>query len=147
MQDEVTQSVADEIFKRIDQIGEAISQGAVAGWEILIRQQYVSALGFFMFAAVLIAANIVGWKLASASRKKSEALLEDRMNKDASRDRYSYSSWSDIREANNAIDGAKALQFGSLVFGALAMFPLYNALARIINPGYYAIKEVLRIFS
>ena len=143
---EVETSVADEVLRRIDQLGELISQGAVAGWEILVRQQYVSGIGYLILAIAIASVTLY---VRSWARKRADLALD--MLRDSEHpdrgivQRRGYMSIEETIVDDVGGFGLLALVMTALSFSSL--LPLYAAVGRFMNPGYYAIKEVLEIFG
>lgn len=130
MQDATTQTVKDEVFQRIDALGEKLGVAAEQLWEVLVTQHTV-VNGLF-FSAVGVTFLVVG--LAAASRIPGSIQEGD-------------------KNANEKGDwtGADAVKMVALVLltviGVVAgvITTLVNV-PHLINPEYYALQDILRIF-
>lgn len=99
-------------------IAEKIGQGAEFGWEVVLRQQYVSAVGYFLVAGVAFIAICVGVGLIVAGLRYEKR-----------------GSFDDGKFARIAFGLVSSV--GGLLFFAGAVF---NGMARLINPEYYALQ-------
>jgi len=153
----VENEVVEEVLDRMDAIGQAISEGAVQGFEVLIRQQYVIAFGYFLVFLVFLGAGFVILRVLREGDKKSSGYAEEIMNKLANEEEIRhYDGYAARYKTSRPEDVAQALQNDTLFHSfrflayipfAIALWPLYRAVARIANPAYFAIHEVLNVFG
>lgn len=95
-------------------VAEKIGQGAEFGWEVVMRQQYVSGVGYLLTSLVGFILIIFGIWCAK-----------------------NYKRLTDEDEFPFGIIGAT---FGFIVGGILFIVSFYEGLARFINPAFYAIQ-------
>lgn len=93
-------------------IAEKIGQGADYGWEVVVLQQYVTAIGNFIGTVVFFIAGVILW-------------------------RFSNRTLWDTADENPGWFCCMALSLGA--FGVSAM-ALYEGVAHLINPYYYALE-------
>lgn len=114
------EELVNELITRLDNAAAKLSEGATAGWEILLFQQQISGVGFLVAVLLAVVVAVAAWRVFG---KQLELC--------ASYDQGLFTFWQ------------YAVTLVASGFGA-AM--LYSGVARLLNPGYYAIIELLGRF-
>lgn len=111
-----TETIA-AIQKALAPVAEKIGQGAQYGWDVVLAQQKVTAIGDFIFAAAAVVVMLICAWWALACWKKH---VDDR-----------HGDW---------IIGVVMLTTVCFACFALMGLALYDGSAHLINPSYYALK-------
>ena len=106
-------------------VASKIGEGAEFGWEVVMMQQYVSAVGFFLGTFVAILMFVEGGLLSRYGFRHEP--------------RNSY----DDTGSGQVVVGLFLAGVGLFIF----VVTLYEGLARIINPEFYAIKFFLDLVT
>lgn len=115
----------DAIQKALQPVADKIGQGAQFGWEVVLRQQMVDAIGCFLFAFAGFILIGLGIALYVYYRKINKGV----------------ESWY-----NRRLDEAPTLSAAMSFAGAVVMFTgLYGGIARLINPAYYALDFFIHL--
>lgn len=102
-----------------------IGEGAEYGWTVIIKQQYVLAVGSAIIA--LISAVVMGvgiWLIRRGLKYQAD------------------SHYDSTKEVMTAI-GIGITALGTVVLG----FSSFDVIARLINPDYYAIQFLMQMVS
>jgi len=125
--------LVNEVLRRLDSLGETIADGAIQGFEVLVRQVYISAvgdgvaaLGLALFAAFILWSG----RWARARVRANEERRGPRVDDDLPRGWGYAVSWA----------------VATLV-AAAGIFHLHKLIAKLVNPEFYAIKMILDVFS
>lgn len=100
-------------------IADKIGQGATYTWTVVLKQQYVVAISDFFFSAFFLVLTIIFGFIAYKSGKKIDEY-----------DGVGMVSWFSI------------FTILSLIVTATS---LYDAIAHLINPGYYALDYFINL--
>ncbi len=93
-------------------IAEKIGQGAAYGWDVVVLQQYVNAVGSFIAAVMFLVAGVVVWRFANNTL------------------------WNTADENPGWFMG---ILVAMVAFGFSAGC-LYDTISHVINPYYYALE-------
>jgi hypothetical protein len=118
--------LVNEILSRLDSLGNTISNGAQKGYEIYVRQEFwngvTGLISEFLLACAVVIPTIIAFKLFNKDQKQFI---------------------NEVTPRGLLIIG---LGFMSVVFTFGFLFGLSNLpsnIMKIINPNYYAIKDIL----
>ena len=138
MQESVTQTVKDEVLQRIDALGEKLGVAAGQLWEVLVAQHaVVNGIYFSATGLVFLVVGLVSMVLFFGSLKTGEE------NRKTMKDHYDnkYYRWRAVDVTRTAICSVLAIL--GLVAGLFTT--LFNV-PHLINPEYYALQDILRVF-
>ena len=141
MEDEVI----NEVLDRIDSVGRAISEGAVAGFEVLVTQAVLAGVGRLVAALVFFAIGAFFWRCSVNESNDLATLGELREQIDSVKNDYQLNKMLYTYESDRML--VTFLRTASIASAAIGTIPLLGALYRFVNPEYYAIKEVLNTFG
>lgn len=111
------------IQKALAPVADKIGQGAQYGWQVVMTQQYVTAIGDFIFAGVCLLVFLAGIGFAITAIK--------------------YKQKNDYDDSKIPLACVAIILIGlGLVLGPLA---LYDGIAHLINPAYYALQFFINL--
>lgn len=114
----------NRLLNELKPVADKLGQGAEYVWEVAYRQVYVSAAGMILAAIVVAALAKLFWHMRAQQYENMKTA-----------DSYSRSSHQMVAGMNTIL---------SIVSAAGSATLLVSALMRFANPGFYAIKSLMR---
>lgn len=136
----MNEEIYTDIVTRLDALGEKLGVASGQVWEILVRQQYAEAMteaawGVFFFGMVgltwYLSVLFLRWGKAEAARIEYE------------KERHQYYHREGDEQANTIGWVIRVVGCGFFLLVSLSWFT--SAVKMLINPEYYALKEILRV--
>lgn len=146
------ENVTNNVMEILNQIAAKLGVAAEHLWKVLIKQQYADGLVLLILAAACIIVFCVTWhitpKLHKQWKDRYEELRKDReengtgfsgsytissLEEDKYRDRY-----------QNVWSVAIVIMIGT---GILGLILLISGIRPILNPDYFAIKDIMYMIS
>lgn len=126
--------LVEEVLRRIDELGSSLSDGATHGFEILVRQQIISGVASIFWSSLLLAlALTIARKLIPSAREHAEKIREYEQDRG-----YRRVTWEDWIMPHLAW-----LILGPIA-GIIGSVMITIGIQQLLNPGYYAIADILR---
>ena len=126
----MSESMMQEILKRLDTIGAKLGEGAEFAWRVSIKQQMINnGILNLIISAVLLA---VCWALVKILRSPYPTDSED------------YNGLEDETRHILKVAGCGAGTAITFVWGLIV---LYEGLVHVINPQYYALMDLARLLG
>lgn len=115
----------DKIQEALEPLAELAEQGASFSWEVLVRQIIITGSIQVVVGILMLVATIILARLCARNTQK-------------------YRSFTDYERHDNEDVGFIAFISGAVAtLGLIAsMAFLTEGLPRLLNPGYYALKEI-----
>lgn len=133
--------LVQEILDRLDAVGEAVSEGAVAGFEVLVRQAFITGLTNTLWGVLLVAVGTV----ASVTLYRSYVAYRDTKLGQRSESLR----WSSVYRWEHFFHSPAPYVGGVLaaICMPIGLTLLTDGIKYLVNPEYYALKEVMSIFG
>lgn len=139
----MNKETVQEIKNALEPLAEKLGEGASFVYETYVRQQYIYGIASLIIIAVLVAISAIGirflWRHTTAEINRRNEDYKEAAAKSpyASRyaDGYDTDMWMAIKWVGSAL-WAGTVTLIALIWG-------YDALLHLLNPHYYAIKEIL----
>lgn len=126
--------LVQEVLDRLDSVGAAISEGAVAGFEVLVRQAVISGITMTFWGTVMMLL-VVGASVYLA--KSANNFVANRPEGYSPYGKWGWDSW---------IMPRLVVIVPAFLFIILGPTLLTDGIHHLLNPEYYALQEVLRTF-
>jgi len=112
----------DKLKEVFEPIAEKIGQGAQFGWEVVMKQQYIVAVSdFIVLACCVVAIFIAKWLITQGQKSREDSRWNN------------YEFW----------------YFGGIILlivsAVLIPLCLYDGIAHLINPEYYALDFFINL--
>lgn len=120
MQQEQIQELIDMAQTSITKMAEGMGVAVPELWRILIKQQYVEAMGSFIWFVVGMICFYAIYKLIK---------------------------WAFKADLEELVVIVGFIVLGLFLMGVLGLSELYAGIAHIINPEYYAIKDIANFIN
>ena len=112
--------VIDKLTPMFQSVADKIGQGAGFGWEVVMRQQYVVAIGsFILFVGLGIVSGLLTWGAIA--------------------------SWKEAKKDVDVVAPAIFVSFLAILGYTISFVALYQGLAHLINPSYYALDFFINL--
>lgn len=135
----MNEEIYADITARLDALGEQLGVASGQVWEILVRQQAVESVSNFAWGLVYMVLLGLVWFFGSriiAYSKVVEAKLRDE----------GASEYKIDEEAKGfALFGWGTRVVGTTAFGIYFITDVSTGIKLLINPEYYALKEILKV--